>query len=217
MSEILNNLTAVDGSYINVFVTSMRYLAPMLVAILLWRCGKPLLTFRREPEIWAWLCLADGRKVPVTHWENVIGRHKRCDIVMDFPTVSRNHAVLTRYDDGSWTIADINSKSGVRVNGRRAPISVLTELDVISIGGIEMTLQPISRHQEAQIAKLRTRGSSGIESITNLLVLSIFQVLSCMAFLFGSSGEYALPILLGYGGILVAQWALLVFYLTLEI
>ena len=216
MSEILNNLTAVDGSYINVFVTSMRYLAPMLVAILLWRCGKPLLTFRREPEIWAWLCLADGRKVPVTHWENVIGRHKRCDIVMDFPTVSRNHAVLTRYDDGSWTIADINSKSGVRVNGRRAPISVLTELDVISIGGIEMTLQPISRHQEAQIAKLRTRGSSGIESITNLLVLSIFQVLSCMAFLFGSSGEYALPILLGYGGILVAQWALLVFYLTLD-
>ena len=215
MSDLLNTLTSADGSYVSVFVTAMRYLAPLLVAILLWRCGKPLLTFRREPEIWAWLCLADGKKLPVTHWENIIGRHKRCDIVMDFPTVSRNHAVLTRYDDGSWTITDTDSKSGVRVNGRRVPICALTEQDVISIGGIEMTLQPISRQQEAHLAKLRTRASSGVESITNLLILSIFQALSCMGFLMSGS-EHAVSILLGYGGILVAQWALLVFYLVLN-
>ena len=216
MSDFLNSLTQANGSYISVFVTSMRYLAPLLVAILLWRCGKPLLTFRREPEIWAWLCLADGKKLPVTHWENIIGRHRRCDIVIDFPTVSRNHAVLTRYDDGSWTITDANSKSGVRVNGRRVPICALNELDVISIGGVEMTLQPISRQQEAHLAKLRTRASSGMESITNLLILSIFQALSCMGFLLGGVGENALSILLGYGGIMVAQWTLLVFYLVLN-
>lgn len=216
MPGFLNTLTGADSTYIQVFITVMRYLAPVLVAILLWRCGKPLLTFRQEPEIWAWLCLADGRKVPITHWENVVGRHKRCDIVMDYPTVSRNHAVLTRYDDGSWSITDTDSKSGVRVNGRRISICALNPEDVISIGGIEMTLQPISRHQESVLAKVRTRASSGIDGIANLLILTIFQVLSCMGFLFGRNMEQSMPILLGYAGIVAAQWALLVFYLVLR-
>ena len=84
----------------------LRYLAPVIAMLLLLRCIMPLLTFRREPEIWGWLNMPDGSQIPITHWENVIGRSKSCDVTIDFPTVSRNHAVLTRYDDGSWTISD---------------------------------------------------------------------------------------------------------------
>ena len=215
MIQFLDGLTHAQGAYINVFLAVMRYTAPLLVAILLWRCCKPLLTFRREPEIWAWLCLSSGKKLPITHWENVIGRHKRCDIVVDFPTVSRNHAVLTRYDDGSWTITDTDSKDGVVVNGERVSICALHTGDIISIGGVEMSLEPISQQQEKRLNQLRTRGSSGMESITNLLILSIFQALSCMGFLLGKS-ENAMSILLGYGGIMVVQWALLLFYLFLR-
>ncbi len=215
MTQFLDGLTHAQGAYINVFLAVMRYTAPLLVAILLWRCCKPLLTFRREPEIWAWLCLSSGKKLPITHWENVIGRHKRCDIVVDFPTVSRNHAVLTRYDDGSWTITDTDSKDGVVVNGERVSICALHTGDIISIGGVEMSLEPISQQQEKRLNQLRTRGSSGMESITNLLILSIFQALSCMGFLLGK-GENAMSILMGYGGIMVVQWALLLFYLFLR-
>ena len=111
-----------DETYVQVYQAILRYLAPALMALLLFRCIKPLLTFRREPEIWAWLCLEDGRKLPITHWENVIGRHRRSDVVVDVPTISKSHAVLTRYDDGSWTIADAGSKNGVLVNGRRVQI-----------------------------------------------------------------------------------------------
>ena len=143
MSDFIQTLTGAQETFVNVYLAVMRFAAPILALILLWRCCKPLLTFRREPEIWAWLCLNNGDKLPITHWENTIGRHKRCDILIDFPTVSRNHAVLTRYDDGSWTITDTDSKDGVRVNGRKVTISAIHEEDVISIGGVEMTLKPI--------------------------------------------------------------------------
>ena len=40
-------------TYLNVFLAILRWVAPLLTALLLFRCIKPLLTFRREPEIWA--------------------------------------------------------------------------------------------------------------------------------------------------------------------
>ena len=203
-------------SFVNVFLAIMRYLTPILLTMIFFRCCKPLLTFRREPEIWAWLVLKSGEKLPITHWENVIGRHPRCDIVVDVPTVSRNHAVLTRYDDGSWTISDAGSKAGVRVNRKKVDIWPLEEGDVIDIGGEEMMLQPISKEQEAKIAKLRTKASSGLESIANLLLLSVLQALCCMGFLLNGDGGDVLNILLGFGGLMAVQWLLLVFYLLID-
>lgn len=202
-------------AFANVFVAVMRYLAPVLLAVILFRCCKPLLSFRREPEIWAWLVLKNGDKLPITHWENVIGRHKQCDIVIGDPKVSRNHAVLTRYDDGSWSIADAGSKAGVRVNHKKVEIWPLEEGDVINIGGVEMELQPISKEQEARVAQLRTKASSGIESIANLLMLSVFQALCCMGFLVNGDGN-AMSILAGFGGLMAIQWLLLVFYLLIN-
>ena len=117
MTAFLESFTYADEAYLNLLIAIMRYLAPAIAILLLLRCFRPLLTFRREPEIWGWLCMSDGTKLPITHWENVIGRHKRNDIVIDFPTVSRTHGVLTRYDDGSWSIADTDSSGGILVNG----------------------------------------------------------------------------------------------------
>ncbi len=202
--------------YVSVFVACLRWAAPILVAVLLLRCMRPLLTFRREPEIWAWLRLADDRKLPVTHWENVIGRSKRSDIVIDFPTVSRSHAVLTRYDDGSWTITDADSKDGVLVNGKRTKIRALQPEDVISIGGVDMTLQPISRRQEQHLAQLRTKASSVLSSFSNVFLLTVFQILCCVAFLLTGAGEQAQNILIGFGGIMACQWALLLFYVCIR-
>ena len=115
MTSMLTAVVEEEQIFLNVLIAISRYVVPVLIFIILFRCIKPLLTFRREPEIWAWLCMEDGSKLPITHWENVIGRSKRSDIVIDFPTVSRNHAVLTRYDDGSWSITDADSKDGVLI------------------------------------------------------------------------------------------------------
>ena len=134
MEEFLNLFTQADAVFFNVYTQILRYLAPILTALLLLRCALPLLVFRREPEIWALLDLPTGR-VAIKHWENIIGRSPSSDVVLDLATVSKNHAVLTRYDDGSWTIADNGSKSGVKVNGNKVQICALEPEDVIEIGG----------------------------------------------------------------------------------
>lgn len=212
MKQLIEALAQVQDTYINVYIAVLRWAAPVIAFVVLLRCVKPLLTFRREPEIWAWLCLPDGNKLPITHWENVIGRSKKCDIVVDYPTVSRNHAVLTRYDDGSWTITDTGSSEGVKVNGEAVSIFALSPEDMIDIGGVEMTLQPISRRQELRLAQLRTKASSGLASVANLLLLTVFQCLCCLAFLLGGKPEAGESVLLGFGGLIVFEWVLLFFY-----
>ena len=205
-------LSELPADVAGVYIAILRYVAPVLMGILLWRCAKPLLSFRREPEIWAWLRLMDGNSLPVTHWENVIGRSKKSDIVIDLPTISRNHAVLTRYDDGSWTITDAASKDGVLVNGEPVQICALEPDDVIEIGGLKMTLEPIGIRQEQRLAQLRTKASSGFTTFMNLLLLTLFQVLCCMAYVLNGSAEDAGSIVMGYGGLMAAQWGLLLFY-----
>lgn len=215
MPAFVANLQGMESTFYYVFISIFRYVAPVLALIILMRAMGPLLFFRREPEIWAWLCMKDGTKLPITHWENVIGRNKNCDVVLDVPTVSRNHCVLTRYDDGSWSITDTESSEGVLVNGRRVQIRALKEEDIINIGGVEMTLQPISRRQEQKLAQLRGRDSSFLSGLANVLLLTIFQVLCCIGFLLSKQKE-VLSVLMGFGGIMVCQWLLLLFYVCIR-
>ena len=200
----------------DLFLAVMRYTAPILAVILLFRCCKPLLGFRREPEIWGFLILGNGKRLPVTHWENVIGRHKRCDIRLDFPVVSNNHAVLTRYDDGSWSISDAGSKNGVWVNGSRVQMQALEPEDVISVGGLEMQLRPVTGPQLQRLEQNRTQGSTGLACIGNLMILTILQVLSCFGFLLSGADGHSLSVLAGYGGLMVLEWSLLIFYLAIH-
>ena len=216
MDKLITALGNVDAATVFLFQQVLRFLAPVLIALLLFRCIKPLLTFRREPEIWAWLKLEDERLLPITHWESVIGSSKRSDVVMELPGIAKTHAVLTRYDDGSWTISDTGSKSGMRINGETVEIYALEPEDEIEIGGVKMHLVPISRRQEIRLAKLRTKATHPIHSIANVLLLTVVQCLICLSYLFGVDGQYANTVFWGFSGIVLCQWALLIFYLCVK-
>ena len=216
MAYLMDELALLREGLTGGFGGFLRYAVPVLSAILLLRCAWPLLTFRREPEIWAWLNLPGGKQIPITHWENVIGRSKSSDVHIDFPTVSRNHAVLTRYDDGSWTITDADSKEGTMVSGRKVKICAITERNKISIGGVDMHLQPITERQEVRQAQLRTKASNGWVTVANLLLLSVLQCLMVLGFLLNSDAAEYLPIIQGFGGILLCQWLLFLFYCVIS-
>ena len=216
MDNLTQALSGLPVDFPNVYIGILRLLAPILMALILWRCAKPLLSFRREPEIWGILRLPDGNALPVTHWENIIGRDKHCDIVIDLPDISRNHAVLTRYDDGSWTISDAGSKGGVSVNDEPVDIWALAPDDTIQLGGLDLRLEPISDRQAAKLAKMRTKASSGFDSTMNLLLLSLLQMMCCLGFLLNGDAEESFQMVLGFGGIMVAQWALLIFYASIR-
>ena len=198
--------------FANVYIALLRLAAPVLMIWILWRAGKPLLSFRKEPEIWAMLRLPGGKGLPVTHWENIIGSYKSCDIVLELATVSKNHAVLTRHDNGSWTITDADSKNGVMVNGRRVQTCPVEKGDVISLGGLKMRLEPITAEQELWVAQHRTKASSVQTSVLNVLLLTLLQGMCALAFLVNGDPVHSFDILLGFGGICAAQWVMLGFY-----
>ncbi len=211
---LITTALPVNETYYHVFLSVFRLAAPVLIFILLYRCIRPLLTFRREPEIWAWLILEDETDIPITHWENVVGSSKRSDVVLDSSTVAKTHSVLTRYDDGSWTITA--AKGDTQVNGKPVNIRPLRSGDIITVGGINMKFQPISAKQERRLSELRTKASSVLTTFSNLLLLTAFQCLCCLAFLLCEEIEYAQSILLGFGGIVICQWVLFLFYVIIQ-
>jgi Protein of unknown function (DUF3662)/FHA domain len=63
-----------------------------------------------------------------------IGRSKEAECVLGDPNVSRRHAELRRTQSGDWTIADLGSTNGVKVNGRRVSSTRLSPGDQVTLG-----------------------------------------------------------------------------------
>lgn len=209
MLQALSEFFQTDGAAVaNVFCTVWRFVAPALALLVLWRCAKPLLRFRREPETWAWLVMPDGQQLPVTHWENIIGRSKGSDIIVDFPTVSRSHAVLTRYDDGSWSLTDIGSRGAVTVNDEPIEVCALEYGDRICLGGVEMVLAPTTAEEVEEQNYYRTKPAKIAMPGLTLLFLTIFQLLTAMQFCMTSEAEKVNDSTLGFLALIGLQWLL---------
>jgi hypothetical protein len=63
------------------------------------------------------LLLLDGRRLVVGPGGVTLGRSRQCDIVLNDPNVSRQHAEI-RPRGGSWVLIDLGSTNGSRINGR---------------------------------------------------------------------------------------------------
>jgi hypothetical protein len=81
------------------------------------RVGGPAAQARAERASTRALLVIGGRRLLVPPPGAVIGRSRECDIVLEDSGVSRRHAEIRPTRDG-WTIADLHSTNGVRVNGR---------------------------------------------------------------------------------------------------
>jgi len=93
---------------------------------------------RRRPKA---LLLVSGRRLLVAPRGATIGRSRDCDIVLEDSSVSRRHAEL-RPGGAGWTIDDLGSTNGVRVNGLsiHGAHEVLTG-DRIEIGSTEILFE----------------------------------------------------------------------------
>lgn len=70
--------------------------------------------------------------------EVVVGAGAVCDLVLDDPAgrISRQHARLTH--DGRWTISDLGSKNGLRMDGSRRQTFPLAAGVEVGIGGLTL-------------------------------------------------------------------------------
>jgi hypothetical protein len=76
----------------------------------------------------------DDRRYVLDGARATIGRSRDADCVLRDPNVSRHHAELRRSPAGDWTIADLGSTNGVKVNGRRVPSTRLSPGDEVTLG-----------------------------------------------------------------------------------
>ena len=62
--------------------------------------------------------IGGGDSFPLSKTELVIGRHRSCDIVLNYSNVSGKHCKLV-LSEGYWYIIDLQSTNGVKVNGNK--------------------------------------------------------------------------------------------------
>lgn len=189
--------------------TVLRFVFPLLAAAILIRCTISLLGFRKEPEIWGHIAFDDGSRIPITHWENTIGRSRANDIQMNFPGVYKQHAVLNRYDDGSWTISEVAGRGGIEVN--RQIINGMTEVgygDLISLNDIEITLVPISAEEADYYASLRTAPQRLVSPALTLLLMTLLQALTAVQLMIGCEQEFWGTICGCLGATAIIMWGL---------
>jgi hypothetical protein len=76
----------------------------------------------------------EDRRYVLDGARSTIGRSKDADCVLRDPNVSRHHAELRRSPTGDWTIADLGSTNGIKVNGRRVGSTRLKAGDRVTLG-----------------------------------------------------------------------------------
>ncbi len=104
-----------------------RYALPALGLVIAVVCIVKLLRFRKpQADTGAFLLnTVNHDRLPLSRCENSLGRSKHCDIVLNYPAVSRMHAVIARRKQG-WIIIDTGSRGGTTLDGLpvegRAPL-----------------------------------------------------------------------------------------------
>ncbi len=177
------------------YTTVIRFVFPLLALMILVGAIRSLWKVKHPDEVWGYLGMANGVRLPITHWENIIGRAPACDVQLEYPSVSRQHAALIREEDGSWTVYDLGSKGGVKVND--LPVdeyAVVEDGDTVSFGGIPTMLVPISAEEKRrQMAERRMEGRpAGMWGA--LVLLTLFQVLTAVQLIIAAGDEATVTI-----------------------
>jgi adenylate cyclase len=76
-----------------------------------------------------------GDPIPLHKPQLMVGRSPSCDIVLSIGTVSGQHCRL-EWADGQWSVRDLGSRNGVRVDGTRCEEKVLPPGCVLAIANL---------------------------------------------------------------------------------
>ncbi|MFI3326626.1 MAG: FtsW/RodA/SpoVE family cell cycle protein [Clostridia bacterium] len=208
INELITNiLTSNLNAY---FMLLLRMITPIVALFIVWtafttfrkgvRSKNPVLMLTEE---------ITGASFPVLYWENSIGRSKSCDIVLPDTTVSRDHAVLLRRDEG-WFVTDTQSKAGIKVNSRNIEGRKLVGIDdKITIGQSVLTIRNAQIPEEKK-SFFKGFTNSSTSPVTLLLLINIVHFSMCFQLAFGTGEFLAYPFAI-FAGMVSISW---LFYFT---
>lgn len=81
----------------------------------------------------------DGRTVPLHANRYTIGRSANTDIMLNDPSVSREHAALVRRAERFWVV-DLGSLNGTFVNGKQTGEHPLSAGDRLTFGDVQVEI-----------------------------------------------------------------------------
>ena len=227
-----------DGFEITSLYTEIvRWVFVLLALYILLRTIMSLISTKNPSEVWAYMAIktylfdregiaigVDESSIPITHWENVIGRAGSCDISVLDSALSRNHGILTRNTKGQWEYRDLGSKNGSYLNdikvgagrtgrkirnkniGQMGPAIKVNYGDVIRVGATEMTLIPISLEEKNNNTAMRRSDTKMISSGPTLAALTLFQILTIFQLWIALGPDYLVHIMTGIGGLMLLMW-----------
>lgn len=189
---------------LDMILFAFRVIVPFVFLIIVWRCFASLKRGRRrEDPVVILEDMVTHETIPVLYWENSIGRSKSCDIVLNDPTASRDHAVLMRRESG-WIITDTGSKSGTFVSGTKikGPYQVMPG-DVMAMGSTALMLKRANNNPKKK-KWLQRRAASPFGLMTSVTFVQILLVLqACFA-----TNKFSPMPLIPFGVLQVLEWGL---------
>ena len=207
----LNEFTAgLDGDMSAYATMIIRFILPALALIVIIRCSHSLFRERSESELWGQLKFPNGAILDMFSWENVIGRAKSSDVFADYPTISRNHAALIRDDKANWKVYDVESKTGVIVNGKKvegdlgAPVN---SGDTIELGGIPLKFIAADNTDEYEQAVSRTKPGRYYKQRVTIAYLTLFQMFLGLQLYIALDEQFSSAVLYSFIALIILTWA----------
>lgn len=201
---MFQSIADIMGPY---YTTVARWVLMFLAIFILFKSIKSLLQVKNPSEIWAYIGGPDGSVTPLKHWENVVGRASSADIVVNLNSISRNHGTLVRDAAGSWRYNDLGSKNGSFINGIKVKKSLpLRPGDVLTLGGANFSLIPVSLREKQENINRRKRRSRPVSPWTSLIALTVFQVMTIIQFQVSFGEECPASIPFSLLGLCAVMW-----------
>ena len=177
-----------QGAFYAYTLAASKAILILLSFAILVRCLRSMLREEYDPETWAYLRYGRDR-LPVQHWEVIIGRSPDADVYIPEREIARSHAILRRNDLGEWRVYDVN-------NG-----------DILNLNGICVRFEDLSMEKRERLESKRSGVGRRYSPSLTLLMLTAFQLFLLLQHSFYAKPEALSDIALGFGSLIVMEWS----------
>lgn len=147
--------------------------------------------------------------MPITHWENIIGRSSSVDLRIDLTTISNTQALLIRRKDGKWMFKDLNSKNGTVINGvQLIPRKkyIINPGDEIIMGNAKCTLASISVEEAKNNENMRSLDKKPVSPWPLMIAITAFQFFTVIQLIIGMGTNITPGALLSVPLLSITMW-----------
>ena len=213
MLETIQNILVrvLNSSLLSTFLLAVRAVTPIIALYVIWRSYTSFKKGQRRKDPVIMLeDAATGTHFPVLYWENSIGRSRSCDIQIPDESVSRDHAVLMRREEG-WFVCDTGSHLGRRVRGRDITEPALIEIgDKFSMGGTTLILRNADDTPKKKRNIFTGFSKEAASPFRLMLCVTLVQLSMTMQLMLGT-GEFRLFPVAPFGILFLTGWTLYFF------